>query len=123
VRYRDDAVEGTAASAARIVGGGILMASREAGNLTAENDESGRHTGTKDKDYNLVRFVETSLANALRMEQYARDAEQAGDAEVAEFFRRAQHSSRTGAEQGKVLLGRRLIGDAANTTPESPTDP
>jgi hypothetical protein len=99
------------------------MVSREAENLTAENDESGRYTGTKDKDYNLVRFVEISLANSLRMEQYARDAEQAGDTEVAEYFRRGQHASRTGAEEGKVLLGRRLIGDAANTTPEWPTDP
>ncbi|MGS2810571.1 hypothetical protein [Nocardia sp. MW-W600-9] len=77
--------------------------------------ESGRHTGTKDKDYNLVWFVETSLDNALRMEQYAHDAERAGDNDVAEFFRRAQHESRKGAERAKVLLERRLIGDTANT--------
>ena len=36
------------------------------------------------------------------------DADQAGDGELAEFFRRAQAYSRKGAEQGKELLGRRL---------------
>lgn len=91
--------------------------------LHTDNDESGRHTGTKDKDYDLVWFVETCLGNALRMQECARDAERMGDSEVAEFFHRAQHESRKGAEQGKVLLVRRLIGDAANTTPEPPTNP
>ncbi|WP_280396231.1 hypothetical protein [Nocardia brasiliensis] len=80
--------------------------------------ETGRFTGTKDKDYDLIWFTEACLSNALRMEEYSRDAEANGDSELAEFFRRAQAESRKGAEQGKTLLARRLIGDAANTTPE-----
>jgi hypothetical protein len=76
--------------------------------------ETGPITGTKDKDYNLLWFAETSLSNALRMEISAADAERAGDAELAEFFRRAQHESRKGAEKAKSLLYRRLdIDDAA----------
>jgi hypothetical protein len=71
-------------------------------------EETGQITGTKDKDYNLIWFVEACLSNALRMETYAQDAERDGDAELADFFRRAQGESRKGAEQGKALLRQRL---------------
>jgi hypothetical protein len=72
--------------------------------------ETGEITGTKDKDYNLIWFVEQSLSNALRMETYIQDAERDGDSELAEFFRRAQGASRKGGEQGKDLLRKRLAG-------------
>jgi hypothetical protein len=72
------------------------------------SQETGQVTGTKDKDYNIICFVEQCLSNVLRMETYADDAERAGDAELAEFFRRAQGESRKGAEQGKQLLRSRL---------------
>jgi hypothetical protein len=70
--------------------------------------ETGQITGTMDKDYNIIWFVEQCLSNTLRLEAYVQDAEWAGDSELAEFFRRAQHESRKGAEQGKELLRRRL---------------
>jgi hypothetical protein len=70
--------------------------------------ETGQITGTKDKDYNIIWFVENCLSNVLRMEQYAQDAEREGDRELADFFRRAQGESRKGAEQGKQLLRSRL---------------
>jgi hypothetical protein len=70
--------------------------------------ETGDVTGTKDKDYNLIWFVEQSLSNALRLETYIRDAERDGDSELAEFFRRAQGASRKGGEQGKDLLRNRI---------------
>jgi hypothetical protein len=70
--------------------------------------ETGETTGTKDKDYNLIWFVEQCLSNTLRMEQYAQDAERDGDSDLAEFFRRAQGESRKGAEQGKDLLRKRI---------------
>jgi hypothetical protein len=72
--------------------------------------EGGQVTGTKDKDYNILWFTEQCLSNALRMEEYAADAEREGDTELAEFFRRAQGESRKGAEQGKALLKSRLAG-------------
>ena len=72
------------------------------------NTETGQVTGTQDKDYNLIWFTEQCLSNALRMEQYAADADRNGDNELAEFFRRAQGESRKGAEQGKQLLATRL---------------
>ncbi|XVQ08326.1 hypothetical protein ACQP1W_38070 [Spirillospora sp. CA-255316] len=70
--------------------------------------ETGDVTGTKDKDYDIIWFVETCLSNALRLETYIKDAERAGDGELAEFFKRAQNESRKGAEQGKQLLKKRL---------------
>ena len=73
--------------------------------------ETGNVTGTQDKDYNIIWFVEACLSNALRLENYIQDAERAGDTELAEFFRRAQGESRKGAEQGKAMLGRRLAAN------------
>jgi hypothetical protein len=70
--------------------------------------ETGSVTGTKDKDYNIIWFTEACLSNALRLETYVQDADRAGDAELADFFRRAQHESRKGAEQAKQLLAARL---------------
>ena len=70
--------------------------------------ETGQTTGTADKDYNIIWFTQACLDNALRLEQYTADAEQAGDSELADFFRRAQGESRKGAEQGKRLLASRL---------------
>jgi hypothetical protein len=70
--------------------------------------ETGGITGTKDKDYNLVWFLEQCLSNALRLEVYAKDAERDGDNDLAEFFRRAQGESRKGAEQAKEMLKGRI---------------
>ena len=72
--------------------------------------EAGQQTGTKDKDYNVIWFVEKCLDNVLRLEQYIEDAERDGDNDLAEFFRRAQGESKKGAEQGKELLRSRLAG-------------
>jgi hypothetical protein len=70
--------------------------------------ETGRFTGTQDKDYDIIWFTEACLSNALRLETYIQDAERSGDGELADFFRRAQTESRKGAEQGKELLRSRL---------------
>jgi hypothetical protein len=65
-------------------------------------------TGTKDKNYNLIWYTEQCLDNALRMENYAQDAERDGDDELAELFRKAQADSKKGAEEGKRLLASRI---------------
>ena len=74
----------------------------------AATQETGHITGTEDKDYNIIWFVEACLSNALRLENYINDADRAGDSELADFFRRAQGESRKGAEQGKEFLRQRL---------------
>ncbi|WP_419999434.1 hypothetical protein [Streptomyces boninensis] len=73
-----------------------------------QTPETGHITGTKDKDYNLVWYVEACLSNALRLETYVKDAERDGDTEAAELFTKAQADSRKGAELGKQLLLTRL---------------
>ncbi len=73
-------------------------------------EETGKVTGTKDKDYNLIWYTEQCLSNALRLETYIQDAERDGDAELADLFRRAQSDSRKGAQQGKHLLHSRITG-------------
>lgn len=70
--------------------------------------ETGHVTGTKDKDYNLIWYVDSCLSNALRLETYVQDADRDGDTELAELFRKAQADSRKGAELGKQLLTSRL---------------
>ena len=70
--------------------------------------ETGEVTGTKDKDYNIIWFVEQCLSNVLRLENYIKDAEREGDNELADFFRKAQADSRKGGEQGKAMLKQRL---------------
>jgi hypothetical protein len=72
--------------------------------------ETGEITGTKDKDYNIIWFVEQSLSNALRLQTYIEDAEREGDSELVEFFQRAQTASRKGGEKGKELLRKRIAG-------------
>src|SRR5438046_9993547 len=70
--------------------------------------ETGTVTGTKDKDYNLIWYVEACLSNALRLETYIQDATREDDSELADLFRKAQADSRKGAEVGKQLLRSRL---------------
>ncbi len=74
----------------------------------AVEQETGQVTGTKDKDYNVIWFVEQCLSNVLRLDTYIEDADRDGDSELADFFRRAQETSRKGAEQGKDLLRSRI---------------
>jgi hypothetical protein len=76
--------------------------------MEASTHETGEVTGTKDKDYNLIWFVEQCLSNTLRLEVYANDAEREGDSDLAEFFRRAKAESQKGADRGKERLGKRL---------------
>jgi hypothetical protein len=72
--------------------------------------ETGNVTGTKDKNYDLIWYVQACLDNALRLDLYIKDAERAGDTELMDLFTKAQADSRKGAEMGKELLARRLAG-------------
>ncbi len=76
--------------------------------MSSMTSQTGNITGTTDKDYDLIWFTEACLSNAMRLELYIKDAERAGDNEVAELFRKAQADSRKGAEQAKTLLRSRL---------------
>lgn len=74
------------------------------------SSETGDVTGARDKDYNIIWYVEACLNNALRLETYVQDAQRDGDQELADFFRKAQADSRKGGQLGKQMLKSRLTG-------------
>ncbi|MBS1888766.1 MAG: hypothetical protein JSU06_16405 [Actinobacteria bacterium] len=41
------------------------------------------------------------MSDVLRLENYAEDADRAGDPDLVRLFRRAQETSRKGAERGR----------------------
>ena len=65
----------------------------------------------RDKNYNLIWALEASLHNIWRLEKYIEDADQEGDGELAEWFRKIQHNNRKAGEQGKRMLAERLQRD------------
>lgn len=81
--------------------------------------ETGKITGTLDKDYNLLWYTQACLENALRLETYRHDAERAEDTDLAQLFEKAQADSRKGAEIGLRMLADRLTGVAAPATAAS----
>jgi hypothetical protein len=65
-------------------------------------------TGVRDKNYNLITILQLCLEHVWRLEQYAADASNEGDEELAGLFKRMQEHSRKGGEQCKQLLQQRL---------------
>ena len=61
----------------------------------------------KDKNYDLVTVLQASLHYVWQMETYIKDAEEAGDVELAEWFRKIQENNRKAGEQGRRLLQQR----------------
>ena len=60
--------------------------------------------GTSDVSYNLVSVVYHALQGAETYGIYANDAEQDGDARLAEFFRGLQEEDLARADRAKELL-------------------
>ncbi len=67
-------------------------------------------TGTRDESYDLISVLYHTLQAASEVDQYIRDAEEAGRRDLAEFFRDYQEAQRDLAERAKNLLGSRLMG-------------
>jgi hypothetical protein len=68
----------------------------------------GGQTGTSDPVYNLISVAYHALQAAETYEQYARDAEQQNDQELADYFRQTQQQCRQSAEQAKQMLASRI---------------
>ncbi|MFC7403380.1 hypothetical protein [Citricoccus sp. GCM10030269] len=67
----------------------------------------------KDPNYDLIAVLEKSLQAVFQLETYAKDAEQNGDTELAEWFRRIQENNRKAGDQGSELLLKRLQNRSA----------
>ncbi|WP_446220712.1 hypothetical protein [Micromonospora sp. IBHARD004] len=62
----------------------------------------------KDKNYDLIHAIQLSLEHIWRMETYISDAEDRGDTELANWFRKMQDNNRKAGEQGKKMLMERM---------------
>lgn len=67
-------------------------------------------TGTRDVTYNLVSVLYHALQGAETYQMYIRDAEEAGDNELAQFFREVKQQEQQRADRTKFLLQQRLGG-------------
>jgi rubrerythrin len=65
-------------------------------------------TGTPDPIYDLISVAYHALQGAETYEQYARDAQQQGDQEAADYFRRTQQQCKQSADEAQQLLASRL---------------
>ena len=66
------------------------------------------HTGTPDPVYDLISVAYHALQGAETYEQYARDAQQQGDQELAEFFRKTRQQCQLCADEAQQFLTSRL---------------
>ena len=79
-------------------------------------------TGTRDEHYNLVSVLYHALHGAENCQQYALDAQEAGDKDLVVFFREAQGSQALLAERAKELLGISVSpSGGVDAAPETPT--
>ncbi|HYI01473.1 hypothetical protein [Hyalangium sp.] len=68
-----------------------------------------QQTGTRDEHYNLISALYHMLKGASTAEQYIRDAQEAGDQELVQFFKDWQDEQRNLAERAKNFLSSRMI--------------
>jgi hypothetical protein len=67
-----------------------------------------RITGTKDEHYDLLSVLYHALQGAETCQRYIQDANEAGEAELAQYFREVQTQYRELAQRGKRLLAQRM---------------
>lgn len=63
-------------------------------------------TGTSDITYNLTSVLYHALQGAQVYDKYVQDAEQAGDQDMADFFREVQQQDKERAERAKAMLAK-----------------
>lgn len=65
-------------------------------------------TKVPDPHFNLVSTIYHALQAATLYPQYIKDAEEAGDQELVQFFRDAQNAAATTGQKARDLLAARL---------------
>ncbi len=82
--------------------------------MTTTPNATDAATGSEGQEYNVIWFTEACISNAKRLQDYVKDAQQNGNAELAEFFQKAQAESRKGADLGKQMLRTLLREDTTS---------
>lgn len=95
-------------AAAQGRGAGAAPQSSRVGRDARQNRNNTQLTGTPDEHYNLVSVLYHALKGGQIYAQYAQDADEAGDAELKEFFEDMQSAERARSDTAKKLLARRL---------------
>jgi hypothetical protein len=75
---------------------------------TAAASETARITGERDDNYDLIAVVYHALKGAESCARYVKDAEAAGDEQLAQFFEEVRGSHVELAQQAKQFLAERL---------------
>lgn len=76
--------------------------------MTHHDLDVEKKTGKSDVTYNLVSALYHALHGAENFAVYARDAEEAGEREVAEYFQQLIDDERKRADRAQELLKNRL---------------
>lgn len=78
-----------------------------------------QQTGTRDEHYNLISVLYHVLEGAATVDQYIRDAQEAGDQELVQFFKDWKDEQRNFAERAKNLLSSRMLHAGAGVGAKS----
>lgn len=79
------------------------------------NARSMGQTSTPDPVYDLISLAYHALQGAETYEQYAQDAQQQGDQELADYFQRTQQLCQQSADEAQRLLASRIQPGASAT--------
>ena len=71
--------------------------------------EGERATGTPNTIYDLASVLFHALEGGASYDQYIQDAEEAGDDELADFFRRVRDEDSMRADEAQLLLAERTL--------------
>ena len=77
------------------------------GGVAGGGGSGERATGTPNTIYNLSSVLFHALQGGASYDRYVQDAEQAGDEELTEFFRRVREEDRDRAAEARMLLAER----------------
>src|ERR687884_343635 len=75
--------------------------------MTTEGHRGERATGTANTIYDLSSVLFHALEGGASYDQYIHDAEEAGDQELADFFRRVRDEDSMRADEARRLLAER----------------
>ena len=75
--------------------------------MTTEGHRGERATGTANTVYDLSSVLFHALEGGASYDQYIRDAEEAGDQELVDFFRRVRDEDSVRADDAQLLLAER----------------
>ena len=75
--------------------------------MTTEGHRGERATGTANTIYDLSSVLFHALEGGASYDQYIHDAEEAGDQELADFFRRVRDEDSMRADEAQLLLAER----------------